>query len=94
MSFSSASLEVETAEDALLLIRTAINKTNIYSIPMTSDQDAMCRTLVRSGAAFVFRVEGSGNETWADGLKWTPPQTKRDFPVGLSNFTEHSIISD
>ncbi|KAJ7659717.1 Gti1/Pac2 family-domain-containing protein [Mycena polygramma] len=76
LPFSGA---VETTMNALRLIHAA----RLGVIPRITRRlnDAERRTMIKSGAVFVFSVEESGIKRWTDGLPWSPSRIVGNFLV-------------
>ncbi|KAK6967144.1 Gti1/Pac2 family-domain-containing protein [Favolaschia claudopus] len=68
---------IETTLDALRLIY-ATQRGVIASIDRCLD-DVERRTMIKSGAIFVYRAEEAAASSWTDGLLWSIPQRKGDF---------------
>ncbi|KAF9532675.1 Gti1/Pac2 family-domain-containing protein [Crepidotus variabilis] len=70
---------VETTVNALRLIHAARQGV----IPRINRRlnDAERRTMIKSGAVFVFSVEESGIKRWTDGLLWSPSRIVGNFLV-------------
>lgn len=47
--------------------------------------DAERRSMVKSGAVFIFATEESGIKRWTEGLAWSPSRIDGNFLVSLSN---------
>ena len=73
---------VETTTDALRLIMAA--RQGI--IPRTTRRlnDSERKSMIRSGAVFVFCVEESGIKRWTEGLSWSPSRIDSNFLVRLA----------
>ncbi|KAF7356391.1 hypothetical protein MVEN_00971700 [Mycena venus] len=70
---------VETTLNALRLIHAA-RQGLIPRITRRLD-DAKRRTMIKSGAVFVFSVEESGIKRWTDGLLWSPSRIVGNFLI-------------
>ena len=70
---------VETTTDALRLIMAA----RLGIIPRITRRlnDSERRSMIRSGAVFVFCVEESGIKRWTEGLSWSPSRIVGNFLV-------------
>jgi hypothetical protein len=70
---------VETTTDALRLIMAA----RLGIIPRITRRlnDSERRSMIRSGAVFVFCVEESGIKRWTEGLCWSPSRIVGNFLV-------------
>ena len=73
---------VETTTDALRLI-TAVRQGVIPRITQCLS-DSERRSMIRSGAVFVFCVEESGIKRWKDGLSWSPSRIVGNFLVCIA----------
>lgn len=81
---SEATLEhfigyVETTTDALRLIMAA--RQGIIPRITRRLNDSERRSMIRSGAVFVFCVEESGIKRWTEGLSWSPSRIVGNFLV-------------
>ena len=72
---------VDTTTDALRLIMAA----RLGIIPRITRRlnDSERRSMIRSGAVFVFCVEESGIRRWTEGLAWSPSRIVGNFLVCL-----------
>ncbi|KAF8871759.1 Gti1/Pac2 family-domain-containing protein [Infundibulicybe gibba] len=70
---------VETTVHALRLIHAA--RQGIIPRITRRLNDTERRTMIRSGAVFVFSVEESGIKRWTDGLLWSPSRIVGNFLV-------------
>ncbi|KAJ7056777.1 Gti1/Pac2 family-domain-containing protein [Mycena amicta] len=70
---------VETTMNALRLIHAA--RQGIIPRITRRLNDAERRTMIKSGAVFVFSVEESGIKRWTDGLLWSPSRIVGNFLV-------------
>ena len=70
---------VETTVHALRLIQAA--RQGVIPRITRRLNDAERRTMVHSGAVFVFSVEESGIKRWTDGLLWSPSRIVGNFLV-------------
>ncbi|KAI0342924.1 hypothetical protein BDW22DRAFT_1330010 [Trametopsis cervina] len=70
---------VETTADALRLIQAA----RCGLVPRITRRlnELERRSMIRSGAVFVFSVEESGIKRWTDGYTWTPSRISGNFLV-------------
>ncbi|KAJ3555343.1 hypothetical protein NM688_g2632 [Phlebia brevispora] len=70
---------VETTADALRLIQAA----RCGLIPRITRRlnEMERRSMIRSGAVFVFSVDESGIKRWTDGYSWTPSRISGNFLV-------------
>ncbi|KAH9966941.1 Gti1/Pac2 family-domain-containing protein [Lactifluus volemus] len=80
---------VETTTDALRLIMAA--RQGIIPRITRRLNDSERRSMIRSGAVFVFCVEESGIKRWTEGLSWSPSRIVGNFlmyrEVGERNST-------
>ena len=74
---------VETTVHALRLIHAA--RQGVIPRITRRLNDSERRTMVHSGAVFVFSVEESGIKRWTDGLLWSPSRIVGNFLVCDSN---------
>ena len=72
---------VETTTDALRLIMAA--RQGIIPRITRRLNDSERRSMIRSGAVFVFCVEESGIKRWTEGLSWSPSRIVGNFLVCL-----------
>ena len=74
---------VETTGDALRLIQAARSG----MIPRITRRlnELERRSMIRSGAIFVFSVEESGIKRWTEGLQWSPSRIAGNFLVRFFN---------
>ncbi|KXN82968.1 Gluconate transport inducer 1 [Leucoagaricus sp. SymC.cos] len=72
---------VETTVHALRLIHAA--RQGVIPRITRRLNDSERRTMIKSGAVFVFSVEESGIKRWTDGLLWSPSRIVGNFLVGL-----------
>jgi hypothetical protein len=70
---------VETTTDALRLIMAA--RQGIIPRITRRLNDSERRSMIRSGAVFVFCVEESGIKRWTEGLSWSPSRIVGNFLV-------------
>ncbi|KAI0032544.1 Gti1/Pac2 family-domain-containing protein, partial [Vararia minispora EC-137] len=70
---------VETTTDALRLILAA--RQGIVPRITRRLNDSERRSMIRSGAIFVFSVEESGIKRWTEGLAWSPSRIVGNFLV-------------
>ena len=70
---------VETTTDALRLIMAA--RQDIIPRITRRLNDSERRSMIRSGAVFVFCVEESGIRRWTEGLSWSPSRIVGNFLV-------------
>ncbi|RDB25821.1 Global transcription regulator FGP1 [Hypsizygus marmoreus] len=70
---------VETTLNALRLIHAA--RQGVIPRITRRLNDSERRTMIRSGAVFVFSVEESGIKRWTDGLLWSPSRIVGNFLV-------------
>ncbi|KAJ6553561.1 Gti1/Pac2 family-domain-containing protein [Mycena vulgaris] len=70
---------VETTMNALRLIHAA--RQGVIPRITRRLNDAERRTMIKSGAVFVFSVEESGIKRWTDGLLWSPSRIVGNFLV-------------
>ncbi|KAJ7803028.1 Gti1/Pac2 family-domain-containing protein [Mycena leptocephala] len=70
---------VETTMNALRLIRAA--RQGVIPRITRRLNGAERRTMIKSGAVFVFNVEESGIKRWTDGLLWSPSRIVGNFLV-------------
>jgi hypothetical protein len=70
---------VETTTDALRLIMAA--RQGIIPRITRRLNDSERRSMIRSGAVFVFCVEESGIRRWTEGLSWSPSRIVGNFLV-------------
>jgi hypothetical protein len=70
---------VETTTDALRLIMAA--RQGIIPRITRRLNDSERRSMIRSGAVFVFSVEESGIKRWTEGLAWSPSRIVGNFLV-------------
>ncbi|KAI0315119.1 Gti1/Pac2 family-domain-containing protein [Amylostereum chailletii] len=70
---------VETTTDALRLIMAA--RQGIIPRITRRLNDSERRSMIRSGAVFVFCVEESGIKRWTEGLAWSPSRIVGNFLV-------------
>ncbi|KAJ7855764.1 Gti1/Pac2 family-domain-containing protein [Mycena olivaceomarginata] len=70
---------VETTMNALRLIHAA--RQGVIPRVTRRLNDAERRTMIKSGAVFVFSVEESGIKRWTDGLLWSPSRIVGNFLV-------------
>ncbi|TFK73284.1 hypothetical protein BDN72DRAFT_854934 [Pluteus cervinus] len=70
---------VETTVNALRLIHAA--RQGIIPRITRRLNDTERRTMIKSGAVFVFSVEESGIKRWTDGLLWSPSRIVGNFLV-------------
>jgi hypothetical protein len=70
---------VETTTDALRLIMAA--RQGIIPRITRRLNDSERRSMIRSGAVFVFCVEESGIRRWTEGLAWSPSRIVGNFLV-------------
>ncbi|TFK98199.1 Gti1/Pac2 family-domain-containing protein [Pterulicium gracile] len=70
---------VETTGNALRIVYAAIEDV----VPRTSRRlnDTERRTMIKSGAVFVFSVAESGIKRWTDGMLWSPSRIQGNFLV-------------
>ncbi|KAH8977457.1 Gti1/Pac2 family-domain-containing protein [Lactarius hatsudake] len=68
---------VETTTDALRLIMAA--RQGIIPRITRRLNDSERRSMIRSGAVFVFCVEESGIRRWTEGLSWSPSRIVGNF---------------
>ncbi|KAI0247041.1 Gti1/Pac2 family-domain-containing protein [Lactifluus subvellereus] len=68
---------VETTTDALRLIMAA--RQGIIPRITRRLNDSERRSMIRSGAVFVFCVEESGIKRWTEGLSWSPSRIVGNF---------------
>ena len=73
---------VETTTDALRLIMAA--RQGIIPRITRRLNDSERRSMIRSGAVFVFCVEESGIKRWTEGLSWSPSRIDSNFLVRLA----------
>jgi len=73
---------VETTTDALRLIMAA--RQGIIPRITRRLNDSERRSMIRSGAVFVFCVEESGIKRWTEGLSWSPSRIVGNFLVRLA----------
>src|ERR1700733_9884601 len=72
---------VETTINALCLIHAA--RQGLIPRITRRLNDAERRTMIKSGAVFVFGVEESGIKRWTDGLLWSPSRIIGNFLVSM-----------
>jgi hypothetical protein len=82
---------VETTVHALRLIQAA--RQGVIPRITRRLNDAERRTMVHSGAVFVFSVEESGIKRWTDGLLWSPSRIVGNFLVGPPLAFLHDVQS-
>ncbi|TFK33450.1 Gti1/Pac2 family-domain-containing protein [Crucibulum laeve] len=70
---------VETTVNALRLIHAA--RQGVIPRITRRLNDSERRTMIKSGAVFVFSVEESGIKRWTDGLLWSPSRIVGNFLV-------------
>ncbi|KAJ7132509.1 Gti1/Pac2 family-domain-containing protein [Mycena epipterygia] len=70
---------VETTMNALRLIHAA--RQGVIPRITRRLNDAERRTMIKSGAVFVFSVEESGIKRWTDGLLWSPSRIVGNFLI-------------
>ncbi|KAJ6577565.1 Gti1/Pac2 family-domain-containing protein [Mycena capillaripes] len=70
---------VETTMNALRLIHAA--RQGVIPRITRRLNDAERRSMIKSGAVFVFSVEESGIKRWTDGLLWSPSRIVGNFLV-------------
>ncbi|EPQ53973.1 hypothetical protein GLOTRDRAFT_25707, partial [Gloeophyllum trabeum ATCC 11539] len=70
---------VETTGDALRLIQAA--RQGIIPRITRRLNDFERRSMIRSGAVFVFSVDESGMKRWTEGLAWSPSRMSGNFLV-------------
>jgi Gti1/Pac2 family transcription factor len=70
---------VETTVNALRLIYAA--RQGLIPRITRRLNDAERRSMIKSGAVFVFGVEESGIKRWTDGLLWSPSRIVGNFLV-------------
>ncbi|KAJ7850721.1 Gti1/Pac2 family-domain-containing protein [Mycena leptocephala] len=70
---------VETTLHALRIIQAA--RQNVIPRITRRLNDAERRTMIKSGAIFVFSLEESGIKRWTDGLLWSPSRIVDNFLV-------------
>jgi hypothetical protein len=70
---------VETTGQALQLINAA--RQGVISRITRRLSDSERRTMIHSGAVFVFSLEESGIKRWIDGLSWSRSRRSGDFLV-------------
>lgn len=68
---------VETTVNALRLIHAA--RQGVIPRITRRLNDSERRTMIKSGAVFVFSVEESGIKRWTDGLLWSPSRIVGNF---------------
>lgn len=71
---------VETTTDALRLIMAA--RQGIIPRITRRLNESERRSMIKSGAVFVFSVEESGIRRWTEGLAWSPSRIVGNFLVG------------
>ncbi|KAG7089971.1 hypothetical protein E1B28_011596 [Marasmius oreades] len=70
---------VETTENALRLIHAA--RQGVVPRITRRLNDTERRSMIKSGAVFIFSVEESGIKRWTDGLLWSPSRIVGNFLV-------------
>ncbi|TEB18902.1 hypothetical protein FA13DRAFT_1674013 [Coprinellus micaceus] len=76
---------VETTVNALRLIHAARQGVIPRITRRLNDNER--RTMIKSGAVFVFSVEESGIKRWTDGLLWSPSRIVGNFLVSMPSQT-------
>lgn len=76
---------VETTTDALRLIMAA--RQGIIPRITRRLNDSERRSMIRSGAVFVFCVEESGIKRWTEGLAWSPSRIVGNFLVSRQDLS-------
>lgn len=79
---------VDTTEDALRLIEAA--RRGVLPRVTRRLNELERRSMIRSGAVFVFSVEESGIKRWTEGLAWSQSRISGNFLV--SNMTHDDAI--